>query len=155
MSSILNALEKSERERNQGSVPQYQDMSPPEESRSHWKWLLFVFIVCVLLAFAAVKWILPTLNWQSSAAVINEKTANEKNEILDYLRLTDLEKSGIPEQRINVVSVSADRERSFVMLGEKMYREGDGITDTVSLEAIKKDHIVFNKQGVLIRRNLE
>jgi len=151
MSSILDALEKSERERNQNSVPQYHDMRPPEESGFRWKWLLVFFaLLCfILLVFAALRW-LPSIDRGNI-----ELEANQKSVVLDYLRLSELEKSGVPDDRINVVSVSADRERSFVMLGEKMYREGDAITENVTLETIENDHIVFNKQDVLIRRDLE
>ena len=151
MSSILDALEKSERERNQDSVPQYHDMQPPEERGFRWKWLwvALIAIVFVFIVFALVRWI-PSINLQKT-----EEVVAEDNQTRNYLQLSDLEKSGIPKDRINVVSVSADRERSFVMLGEKMYREGDIVSEDVTLKAIRKDHVVFNKNDVLIRRGLD
>ena len=157
MSSILDALEKSERERSQGSVPQYQDMQPPEEHSFRWKWfwILLAIILCVSLVFAAMRW-MPSINWQNNIQQSSEEVvADEKNNVLDYVQLSELEKSGIPEARINVLSLSAERERSFVMLGEKMYREGDPVSEDVTLESIKKDHIIFNKKDILIRRELE
>ena len=151
MSSILDALEKSERERNHDTVPQYHDMKPPEESGFPWKWLviLFALIVIVLLVFGAIRW-LPSIDWKNDKTVVGEKS-----ETLNYSQLSDLEKSVVPDDRINVVSVSAESKRSFIMLGEKMYREGDTVAEDVTLETIKKDHIIFNKQGKRIRRDLE
>ena len=174
MSSILDALEKSERERNQESVPQYQDMQPPEEKGFKWKWLWVILTVTcfVLLVLAVVRW------WPSIGSFFNSSQHSQKNgvktdveisknntdtitaradagDVLEYVQLSELEKTGIPDSRINVVSVSADRERSFVMLGERMYREGDAISEHVTLESIKKDHIIFNKKDILIRRDLE
>lgn len=149
MSSILDALEKSERERGQREVPHYKDMQPPKEIFFSWKRSLFLLgsLLLAVLIFSAVKW-LPLIDLQ-------DKQLSEKNTILNYVSLSELERSGIPASRINAVSISTDRERRFVMIGEKMYSEGDSVAENIKLSTIEKDHIIFDKQGTFIRRDLE
>lgn len=169
MSSILDALEKSERERNHDAVPQYHNMQPPEEKSRRWLWLLLaIALVLLLLAvfFAARYW--TPLSQQNGIANPASNAASTKQSntgaptvventpgvVYDYSNLPQTEQDALPQLRINVVSVSADPKRSFVMLGEKLYREGDTVAQGTRLVTIQKDHVVMSHNGKLIRRGL-
>jgi len=187
MSSILEALEKSERERNQDSVPRYHSMQPPTEGGSIWKYILFALLGLSLLlsAYFLVKHFqlidkISSLS-TNSATLNNDTVSTELSDIkgaegsvelqksvkpnrlksssddseLSYIELTDEEKSLLPTQRINVVSVSENKKRSFVMLGDNMYREGNTLGKGSILKEIHKDHILIEFNGRLIRRPLD
>jgi len=166
MSSILEALEKSEKERNQDSIPRYHSMQPPAESKGLLNQILWAILVLALLsglyflinhfqvvdkvksAFASKPEVIET-------AKVNAKVAQPEAETLAYSELSDDEKSLLPSERINVVSVSEDKARSFVMLGDKMYREGNTLGQGAVLKGIAKDHILIEYNGRLVKRLLD
>lgn len=186
MSSILEALEKSEKERNQDSIPRYHSMQPPAESKGLLNQILWAILVLALLsglyflinhfqvvdkvksAFASKPEVIETakvnaadtVNNTPEEPVVNKltglaKVAQPEAETLAYSELSDDEKSLLPSERINVVSVSEDKARSFVMLGDKMYREGNTLGQGAVLKGIAKDHILIEYNGRLVKRLLD
>ncbi|MGH1542704.1 MAG: general secretion pathway protein GspB [Arenicella sp.] len=152
MSSILDALEKSERERNQNQVPSYSTMQPPEERAGHKKVLALVGIVLllVLLAFIAFRYVpqFPEVNLTQKTESVDTKDSN----IIEFTALSLQEQAELPNLRISVTSVSPKAGRSFVMLGDTLYREGDQLAAELSLKQIAKDYVVLEYKGRKIRK---
>jgi len=195
MSSILEALEKSERERNQENIPRYHSMQPPAEKGIPWKLLLLALLLLSLLVgayflsqhFGLFNAADNTNNTSQVEPVVKKQTVKDEklvhdkqketsgtaqnqllqqkaeptafhqtsDEVINFSELSDDDKGLLPSDRINVVSVSENKDRSFVMLGSKMYREGNTLGKGAILKEIHKDHILIEFNGRLISRLLD
>ena len=145
MSTILEALQKSERERKLNDVPTLTDMPTPEEP-SRWPLYFGFFIVLVLIALVLVlllskqNAVAPAAleqNVVSNATIAQQKKAEESTELV-----------------VNVVSYSDDIEQRFAMINGKMFRQGDFVKAGLKLVDITKDSVVFNDRGKRLVKQL-
>lgn len=150
MSTLLDALKKSERERSQQPVPVYNTMQPPEEKSSLGQLLVILVIVAVIIVLIAGIYFL-----FSQHTATQEQPQLSVAEAVEYSTLPPQEQDYLRDLRINVVSVSQQPGRSFVILGEQLYRVGDTVAEDVQLQAIGKDFVVFDWNGKQIKRGLE
>ncbi|MGK0373863.1 MAG: hypothetical protein ACJA2E_000331 [Arenicella sp.] len=158
MSTILDALRKSEQERKLNKLPTLTDMSAPQEPS---RWPLYIGLPLVLLAIALV--LLAYVLWTAKPEVSKMQAANVNSVItlppeaensiqtsqrnaLEVVRPKD-------SMLVNVVSYSTDPALSFAMVNGKMVREGDFIEPGLKLEEILLDAVVFNSRGKRITRS--
>ena len=149
MSTILDALKKSEQDRKLSELPTLSDMPmPQEQSRLSGLMVGLLVLVIVLLSF---------LIW---ALFFDDTTPNDKDQIVlsnDTIReqqtLVD-SKTGEPTEQIlvNVVSYSQDPAQRFVMVNGKLFREQEFVRTGLKVEEITQDSVVFNLRGKRIER---
>jgi hypothetical protein len=158
MSTILDALRKSEQERKLNKLPTLTDMAAPQEPS---RWPLYIGLALVLLAIALV--LLAYVLWTAKPEVSKMQAANvnsvitlpsESENSIQTSQLNALE-VGRPKDSmlVNVVSYSTDPALSFAMVNGKMVREGDFIEPGLKLEEILLDAVVFNSRGKRITRS--
>ena len=145
MSTILEALKKSEQERKLNSVPTLSDMPAPQEA-SRWPlWGLFTLLSLLLIVciFMLIRfW--PSAEPQAKNAVV---ISNES-----------LAERGINSQNsgdgivVNVVSYSQTPGQSFAMINGKMYRENEFIRAGLKIESIEVNKVILNLRGRQITR---
>ncbi len=146
MSTILEALQKSERERKLSDVPVLTDMPTPVEA-PRWPLYLGVFIVLLLAALVFVLLVEKQNSNAISAAVeqtvINNETIAEQKKAEES---TDLV--------VNVVSYSDDIDQRFAMVNGKMFRQGEFVRAGLKLVEITKDSVIFNNRGKRLVKKL-
>lgn len=147
MSTILDALKKSEQERKLNKLPTLSDLPVPEE-RSRWPALIIITLLLSLLmlvAWLGFKWLpdrLAAVDEMSNKAVV-DKHSNEKDSGAT---------SNSAEIVVNVVSYSERAEQRFVMINGKLYRQGEFIRAGLMVESIKPDSVVLIQRGRRIER---
>lgn len=149
MSTILEALKKSEKERKLNNLPTLSDMPPPQESSNLPVSLLIV--ICVLLAALLV--FLGVLWWQAS---------NKNAEPIAISTPIGATESGTSESLqpvsdgsdivVNVVSFSQDPAQRFAMIDGKMVRENEYVRAGLRVEKIEQNSVILNLRGQRIKR---
>jgi len=154
MSTILEALKKSEQERKLNNLPTLSNMTAPKETS---RWPIFGFVglailLLILLGFIGFNWFAGkgvfgggALKEDSSAkpvAVTNETVATEKPGTEDSSEIV-----------VNVVSFSEQSDQSFAMVNGKLVREGEFVRAGLKVEKISSDKVVLNLRGRRIVRS--
>ncbi len=158
MSAILDALRKSEQERNQNTVPTLNDMAAPSEPS---KWPLFLSIAVVLLAIALA--VLAYIIWTSADSASDVAVQNRASKAV--AQASSLEQSFDVDEKdiasaeikqvtaVNIVSYSENPELRFAMVNGKMVREGEFIQPGLKVDKIRADSVVFNLRGEKLERS--
>ena len=151
MSTILDALKKSEQERKLNRVPTLSDMiAPPEESKGP---LVLGVVLCVLAflilmvtVFLWGKGSVATSSLPVPGAALNSPQTNPLTASVDT--------SGTASDDIivNVISFSNDLNQRFAMINGKMVREGEFVRAGLQVEEIHMDSVVLNYRGQKITR---
>ncbi len=148
MSTILDALKKSEQERKLNKLPTLSDMQAPQES-ARWPLVLSIILgVVSLVAIAlAVYW------WQakSSAPVVAPKPANSGPAAVQE-SIAEENVIDADDIVVNVVSYSDQIAQRFAMINGKVVREGEFAAAGLIVEEIKLDAVVLNLRGKKITR---
>ena len=128
MSTILDALKRSERERKLNEIPTLTDMAAIEEP-SPFKWILLTVLVVIAISLvtALTVWV---FNKQSSTQGF-VATLDANNEL----------------PRLSVISYSENPLQRFAMLNNKLLREGDSLAPGVKVVEIQADQVMINMQG--------
>ena len=150
MSTILEALKKSEQERRLNDIPTLSDMPAPYEP-SRWPVIalsvgLFVLLVFMLL-IANKVWFTPQKN-----SLPQNSQKSSKSELLttgDSSTEGVVNRSGLV---VNVVSYSDDGSKRFAMIDSVLYREGEFVRAGVKVEEIRQDEVVLNVRGEKVTR---
>lgn len=158
MSTILDALKKSEQERKLNKLPTLTDIPAPQEAS---RWPVIVGGVLVLLATALL--VLAYVIWNSrlgeeeasnAAANVNESTRIGSSLTQSSSNLS--EDSPIDWSslllRVDVVSYSTEPTQRFAMVNGKVVREGEFLQTGLIVEEILADTVVFNYRGQRIVR---
>lgn len=158
MSTILDALKKSEQERKRSNVPTLSDMPVPQESS---RWPLYIIAILSLVLALVVGVLLS--QWLSASNGANENTHNDRtptyaqaapkapnNSVISTPATTG--KPLIDDVIVNVVSYSDVPAQRFVMLNGKMYRENDFVRAGLKVQEIKPSAVVLNLRGELLSR---
>ena len=155
MSTILDALKKSEQERKQNEVPKLTDMPPPQESA---RWPLFVIAILSLLLALVLgvlisRWIspMPTSVEGASSTDVSRSLSSSTQQGIGEAVTT--ENQDALEIVVNVVSFSSDPSQRFVILDGKLYRENDFVRAGLKVEEIKANMVVLNSRGQLITKS--
>lgn len=152
MSTILEALRKSEQERKLNKIPTLSDMPAPEERSSLPRaWLVALLVVVLVLLIMIIiwlgnRWLGGTDLAPDSAVGVysapsesvtpgNPQTVQNGNEIV-----------------ISVVSWSESAEQRFAIVNGKLVREGEFVRPGLKVEKIKSDSVLLNQRGLRIER---
>lgn len=155
MSTILEALKKSEQERKLNKVPTLSNMATPQETS---RWPLVGAIVAVILLLALIAFLV--VNWFSGKGVPLQGSENGETQTAplavtnDSVGASDATAAAnqSDEVVVNVVSYSEQAEQRFVMINGKLFREGEFVRGGLKVEAIKQDEVVLNSRGRRIVR---
>jgi hypothetical protein len=154
VSTILDALKKSEQERKQSAVPVLASAQAPEEKKPVWFWLLlFIILVAVV---GGLLWLTTanignrnSVSPVTAAATQTQSSVNlpkpvELSQAPERLAV-DANSGQVPS--VDVISYSDDPARRFVIIQGKTLREGDFIGAGVKVEKIMNNVVVLNIRG--------
>jgi hypothetical protein len=151
MSTILEALKKSEQERKLNRLPTLSDMPVPQEP-SKWPLIIGVLlcIVAMIILFIAVFWlgkgsVQPPVAVSAGTSI----TVSEANQAVPQVATTE---STNDDVIVNVISYSEDSYQRFAMVNGKMVREGEFVRAGLRVEKIHLDSVVLNLRGKQITR---
>lgn len=147
MSTILEALKKSEQERKQNKVPTLSDMQAPQEPS---RWPMRVAIISCLLALACLILLI-------FMVPKGETTSAQAKPLSEPAKATKQPSALLVEEQdddilVNVISFSDDLSQRFAMVDGKMVREGEFVRAGLMVEQINPDSVVFNFRGKQISR---
>ena len=146
MSTILDALKKSEQERKKNHVPTLSDMPVPEESA---RWPLYV-IAALSLTLACLVGVL-IANWYGPNRSVPQ--ADEAKPLIKSDAANQqIVEADLADVVVNVVSYSLESSQRFVMLDGKIYRENDFGRAGLGVDEIKPNAVVLNFRGELLTR---
>ena len=151
MSTILEALRKSEQERKLTKLPTLSDMPAPQEQARwpHWVILGLIVLSVGLLVLAFSLWQGSEIvgggqNSQSQGSLSEGNTIVVDNDSIAEGVSAVLANDDIV---VNVVSFSEQADQRFVMINGKMFRENDFIRTGLKVVAIKSDSVILNQRG--------
>jgi hypothetical protein len=168
MSTILDALSKSEQERKLNKLPTLVDMVAPHEPS---RWPVYIGLVLVLFALTLVLlayslWRLSENTPQATAktaqaTMIAESTVAHKppnqGDRRDSISHNKDSMTGPPTDgkrisdsslRVDVVSYSDDPQLRFALVNGKLMREGEFVTPGHKIEKIHLNSVEFNARGI-------
>ena len=153
MSTILEALKKSEQERNAGKIPTLSDMQAPHEPQ---RWphmlLLVVIILLVILIGFAVKFLM----FPSKTQVLESQPSGSIQESIQQTEGGETvgSQTGDANQKIvvSVVSYSDEPQKRFTMIDGKLVRENEFVRAGLKVEEIRQNEVVLNLRGEQIIR---
>ena len=147
MSTILEALKKSEQERKLNRLPTLSDMPPPQEKSNLPMALLVVIclLLLIILGFLGLQW------WRTDkkGALPAAYTA-EKNVALSSVPASPQDS----EILVNVVSYAEDPLQRFAIIDGKMVRENEFVRPGLRVEKIEADAVYLILRGERIKRTL-
>ena len=151
MSTILEALKRSERERKLKKLPTLSSMRPPEE-QSDMRWLqtgALVLVTAVLAGFI-VLWLGGTSGGpvDRPSSVRSETAGLAQQAQPDQVPVpVENEQPSVPRMDVGVISYAAEAERSFAILDGEMVRVGEVLENGLKIEEIHSDRVVASYQG--------
>jgi len=154
MSTILEALKKSEQERRLNNIPTLSDMPTPQEP-SRWPIILLslgLILLLILMALVVNK------VWFDSSVQPKpkEKQSSIETSQVEIINTPDAQEISISPSKsaltVNVVSYSENPEKRFIMIGGDLFREGEFVKAGVIVEEIRQNEVVFNSRGEQIIR---
>jgi len=152
MSTILEALKKSEQERKLSKIPTLSSMSAPQEA-SRWPMIGFIvlaIVVLIVLGFMGVNWFTKgSLLGQGS---LSKDRSSAPIAVTNDTVGTTKPAPGSDEIVVNVVSYSEQAEQRFAMINGKLFREGEFVRGGLKVEKIRSNEVVLNLRGRRIVR---
>lgn len=151
MSTILEALKKSEQERKLNKLPTLSDMPAPQEQA---RWPHWVILGLIVLSVALLVIVFSL--WQGSGLTGSPQNAQSQGSlsqgnaiVVDNDSVGEGATSAIVNDDIivNVVSFSEQANQRFVMINGKMFRENDFIKTGLKVVEIKPDSVILNQRG--------
>ena len=158
MSAILDALRKSEQERNQNKVPTLNDMAAPSEP-SKWPLLLSIAVVLLAIALAALAYVIWNKGEPANETAPQNVSTAASSQASSVAQLSGIETKDIASAEVkqltavNIVSYSENPELRFAMVNGKMVREGEFIQPGLKVDQIRADSVVFNLRGETLERS--
>ena len=149
MSTILDALKKSEQERKQNHLPTLSDMPVPEERA---RWPLYAIAVLSLLVALLIGVLIASWFGASKESNANYQASNGQIDAQPVNHGVDSNEVDVDDLVINVVSYSKDSTQRFVILNGKMFREHDFVRAGLKVQEIKPNAVVMNLRGELLTR---
>lgn len=132
MSTILEALKKSERERKLSDLPTLSDMPAIEEPRP-FKW---VGLTLLGLAFVSVLAAIIVITFMPSGT----PPPGASSELLSPA-------DSVAQTTLSVLSYSESANQRFAIINEKLVREGDFLSTGIKVEEIRFDRVILNVRG--------
>lgn len=149
MSTILDALKKSEQERKLNVLPTLSDMPAPVE-QSLWPMrtvIALLTVVLLLMLWFGIRWV--------SESNVGPSSQTESI-VLDNDAVAAQTKIGRDQQAsavvVNVVSYADQAAQRFVMINGKMFREGEFVQPGLKVDEIKEDSVVLIQRGQRVEK---
>ncbi|MFT5211859.1 MAG: hypothetical protein ACI9CE_003600 [Flavobacterium sp.] len=169
MSYILDALNKSEQERQTKQSPsinsQYRIPLASQKSAQYWMIILIV-LVCVN-ATGLYYWLTktddiarqqelekPAVVQSMPTAISNTPSISKAARKLPFTELPAAIKNLLPDLSFSTHLYGEDKSFSIVNINGKMLKEGDRISEGLSLKEITQDGVVLHYQEYLIEINI-
>jgi len=148
MSTILDALRKSEQERNRNKIPTLNDMVAPQEP-SRWP----LFLVAVIVIFACVLAVLVYMLWSpsdhpigrggdASSTSLGQSSPGQLGSEPDVI-VNRLDSS----VSVSIISYSENDDLSFAIVNGKTVRAGDFVQAGLKVEKVLAGSVLFNQRG--------
>jgi len=149
MSTILEAIKKSEQERKLKDIPTLSDMPAPQERR---QWPIYMLILLVVVLIGVLVWFLLSdrLNsrLQVSAVPVSKNVSNnDASTVVENGEEVEVAQTDSSSIVVNVVSFSTEPLQRFVIVNGKMFREGDFVRTGVKVEEIREKSVLLNERG--------
>ena len=154
MSTILEAIKKSEQERKLKDIPTLSDMPAPQERV---RWPLYTLILLVVVLMAVIVWyLLPdrlTIGLRNPVVPVMESISDgdEPAAVQDESIAASLQDTP-DEIVVNVVSFSEEPSQRFVIINGKLFHEGDFVRAGLKVEEIHQESVLLNERGKEIIR---
>jgi flagellar basal body-associated protein FliL len=140
MSTILDALKKSEQERKLNNIPTLSDMvAPDEERRLPWLWLVILLLLGLLVGLAIYLF-----NNVGQSDSRSEQASPQEIVVSNETIAVEQEQVAL---KVNVVSWSEQPTQRFVIVDGKLARENEFIRPGLKVEMIKPDSVVLIDRG--------
>jgi len=139
MSTILDALKKSEQERKLRDIPTLADIPAPEE-RPVISWRLVAGVLMALLACLALVW----LAWQFYTRAAQPSSADQIVVDNDTVGASQLDNQGL---LVTVISWSEQPAQRFAIINSKVVREDQFLRPGVKVDQIKRESVVLIDRG--------
>ena len=151
MSTILEALKKSEQERKLNKIPTLNDLPTPKEPS---KWPLILGIVLSLIALAVIVFYMFFWSKGAPQTVANTNVTLNNSEQQQSITPKEQAESDVhaDDVIVNVISYSEQDDQRFAMINGKMVREGEFVRAGLQVEKILIDSVIMNLRGKEIRR---
>lgn len=146
MSTILDALKKSEQERKLNNIPTLSDMPMPHEA-SRWPLTLLVSVVVLLLIILGlvVKQVWFPRSYNNELVNVPQAHVEAQLDVSNK----PLTPEGVV---VSVVSYSQTPSKRFIMIDGKLFRENEFVEAGLKVEEIRKNEVVLNFRGKAIVR---
>lgn len=148
MSTILEALKKSEQERKLNELPTLSDMPVPQEP-SRWP-LVIIAIMSLIIALMIGVLMGPWFSKAGESPELRERAQAAPTRPVEADAESDVKLLNII---VNVVSYSDKPEQRFVILNGKMFRENEFVRAGLKVEEIKRNAVVLNLRGESVTRS--
>ena len=139
MSTILDALKRSEQERKINKTPTLSDMPAPEE-RSRWP--LIVLSLLLILLLSGLVWFL--LGGKLPAKQVQEIIISNET-VGNFSR--NQEAGDSESIKVSIISYAQEPSARFVIVNDKLFREGEFVKAGVKIETILPDSVVLLNRG--------
>lgn len=154
MSTILDALKKSEQERKLNNIPTLSDLPTPDEgTRFSRGWILALLVLLLLTILLALMWLGNPWLSRGEPNLLNNGRSSSNNIVLDNQSLQpeslSQEQDGIV---VNVVSYSTQADQRFVIVNGQLAREGEFVGPGLKVLEIKSESVILNHRGQRIER---
>jgi hypothetical protein len=145
MSTILEALKKSEQERKLSKLPTLTDTPAPQEQARWPHWVILGLIIVAVGLLVLLIW-----QWDRSGNEVGTTSNPEPAIVIDNEMVESVEAKDTDGVVVNVVSYAEDPEQRFVMINGKMYRENEFVKTGLKVISIEPNSVILNKRGVRI-----
>ena len=170
MSTILDALKKSEQERKLANLPELSSMPLPEEehdaSRLWWGMAILALLVIAIIAYLILN--SPEKNaqlspsstsqqsYQTAQSVSNvERSYVVDSKIYSYSELSGKIREVADKLKVNVVSYTEDEAKRFIMIDSNLYRMGNVVSlpngAKVEIRDIESNSVVLRYKDTQFR----
>ena len=161
MSTIFEALKKSEQERKLSKLPELSSMPLPEEDDDSTRiWLGFAILAALVIAI--IVYLVVSSNEQATDSAVEQQSIPQYtapsqqvvseyipgSRVYDYAELSGRTRQVADSLNVNVVSYTQDLEKRFVMIDSNMYRVGN----TVSLQNSEQVEVLDIEENAVVLR---
>lgn len=148
MSTILDALKKSEQERKLNNIPTLSDLPTPDEgTRFSRGWVLALLVLLLLTGLLTLLWMgNPWLSTKEGSLLPGKKPGSAEI-VLDNQTLQPASSQQQDGIVVNVVSYSAQAEQRFVIINGQLAREGEFAGAGLKVIEIKPESVILNHRG--------
>ena len=149
MSTILDALKRSEQERKLNDVPTLSDIPAPQEKS---RWPLFLLSALLVIFLAIIVWLLWGKFSDKAQNQNTDQVTLASNDANNPQSVNDDNSVGAKAITVNIISYSEDATQRFTIINGKMFREGEFVSAGLKIQTIGQNSVMLNNRGELVSR---